>query len=333
MKSEANEIELEALSEILYFKKSVPSVCSKFKLYRKKLERLMKLFKRNFRKLKADNRRFHNKRKKLQEDHIEFIRSYCEDKKGQYFTLENIKIEVLNRFKDLSNLSLATISAWLKRDLNLRFKKTNKVNLQLKAFEKQQLVLNSISIQIKLEKVGYNIIYLDEFKYCSNSNRYLTWSKPGKNSYLFQPTSYFDVSFIVAFSSSKIELLNATRTTYTAEIFVKFVYELSVNNPSNLVIIMDNAPIHKSEKVEQFWKTQNILMLTIPAYWPFLNPWEKLILKIKSTARKFQRQGKLVTLQTFKSITDSISSSTLQKWITESKLETYNFIKDFIIRS
>ena len=128
-------------------------------------------------------------------------------------------------------------------------------------------------------------------------------------------------------------MLNATRTTYTAEIFVKFVYELSVNNPSNLVIIMDNAPIHKSEKVEQFWKTQNILMLTIPAYWPFLNPWEKLILKIKSTARRFQRQGKLVTLQTFKSITDSISSSTLQKWITESKLETYNFIKDFIIRS
>ena len=37
MKSEANEIELEALSEILYFMKSVPFVCSKFKLYRKKL--------------------------------------------------------------------------------------------------------------------------------------------------------------------------------------------------------------------------------------------------------------------------------------------------------
>ena len=281
---------------------SVHFVWFQYELNSKKVSSQIKLYQKKLRKIKLGNRYFLNKRKKLQEHHIDFIKSYCDKNKGNYYTLADIRLEFLTRFKNIGNISNTTISKWLNQDLNLRYKKTNEINNSLRDSSKKILILKSISIQIKLEEENYHLVYADESKYCLNSNRYFMWSSKGENTYLFQPTSYFDASFIVVFSSERIELLQATRSTFTAESFINFIKEIVIANPLNLIIIMDNAPIHRSKAVKFFWKAQNIVMLTIPAYCPFLNPCEKLILKIKSAARKFQRVGELVTLQTLKHI-------------------------------
>ena len=68
------------------------------------------------------------------------------------------------------------------------------------------------------------------------------WSNKGENTYLVQPTSYFDESFIAEFSSERIKLLQIARNTFTAESFINFIKEIVIANP---IIIMDNAPIHK----------------------------------------------------------------------------------------
>ena len=51
-------------------------------------------------------------------------------------------------------------------------------------------------------------------------------------------------------------------------------------------------------------ENNQVILLTISPYSPFLNPWEKLILKIKSSIKMSQRNGKLISLRSFKAIVD-----------------------------
>ena len=152
------------------------------------------------------------------------------------------------------------------------------------------------------------------------------WSSKRKNFYLFQPTSYFNASFIVMFSSERIKLLRVTRSTFTAESLIIFL--IVMTNPINLIIILDNVPIHRSKKVLKSSKhsdAQDSFILSLSK-----SMW-KLILKIKSSARRLQRVGKLVTLHTYKHIVDSFIDATLKNYIVEGKYEAYNLIKSYLI--
>ena len=93
---------------------------------------------------------------------------------------------------------------------------------------------------------------------------------------------------------------------------------------------MDNVKIHKAKIISDLWKDNEVLAITIPANSPFLNPCEKLILRIKSAARKVKVSRKIVVLQTFKEIIDKIKRDSLLAWVKESRIETYNFNKDYV---
>ena len=58
------------------------------------------------------------------------------------------------------------------------------------------------------------------------------------------------------------------------------------------VVVWDNATIHKSKLVKEFLEDTQTLMVTIPPYWPALNPAEKLILAIKQKVGKYEDGGK-----------------------------------------
>ena len=98
---------------------------------------------------------------------------------------------------------------------------------------------------------------------------------------------------------------------------------------SNSVMIMDNAKINKVLDVNNFYKESGVLIITIPSYSPFKNPWKKLILRIKSVARKIKASRKVVTLQMFRDVFDIMRKDSLRNWIKDSMTETYDFIKEF----
>ena len=57
-------------------------------------------------------------------------------------------------------------------------------------------------------------------------------------------------------------------------------------------IVMDNASIHKTTKIQKFFKFKGIHALTIPPYSPSLNAAELVIQAIKAKIRQRRGQGK-----------------------------------------
>ena len=62
----------------------------------------------------------------------------------------------------------------------------------------------------------------------------------------------------------------------------------STSNELKLIIVCDNASIHKSRDWFKFYKDSGINLLTIPSYKSALNPAEKLILVIKTKSNKMK---------------------------------------------
>ena len=68
-------------------------------------------------------------------------------------------------------------------------------------------------------------------------------------------------------------------------------------------------------------------MITIPAYSPVVNAFENLILNIKTKVRKLEREGKEISLATFKRVIDSIQIYELESCVKASFKEAYTMTK------
>ena len=66
---------------------------------------------------------------------------------------------------------------------------------------------------------------------------------------------------------------------------------MNSNKIRPLIIVLDNASIHKTEKALKFIVDSKIPMITIPPYEPSLNPVEKFILAIKSKLKQKKERG------------------------------------------
>ena len=134
----------------------------------------------------------------------------------------------------------------------------------------------------------FYLVYIDEFKFLSESNTEYCWSKSRRSAFKSVNFSKFSMSFMLAFSSSKVEGIVGTCQTFNAKKFKKFVTDIFQDDNSNVVLIVDNVMIHAASIVSDLWKEQWILVVTVLVYSPFYNPCEKLILWIKSKARKLK---------------------------------------------
>ena len=137
------------------------------------------------------------------------------------------------------------------------------------------------------------------------------------------------MSFMIGFSLRGVEGVVATKGTFDSRKFRKFVWDIFKGDSANLVLIMENVKIHKADIVNKFWRDSGTLAVTIPPYSTFYNSCEKLILRIKSSARKIKASGRMVTLQTFKDIIDSLQPESFAAWVKKSWLEAYHFLKNY----
>ena len=121
----------------------------------------------------------------------------------------------------------------------------------------------------------------------------------GTKGYIKHFESNFSMSFIVAISKDQLYgIIGAMQTTNSA-LFWRFLAEVInlhnkrfLENEKDLVLIMDNASIHKSWTTKEFINGHDLTILTTTPYWPWLNPVEKLILCIKNKIQKNQWNGR-----------------------------------------
>ena len=169
-------------------------------------------------------------------------------------------------------------------------------------------------------------MFIDEFLYSSHSNKQYGWCNKSENSIYYAPIDTFKMSFIVWFSKVCIYGVMGTNQTFDSNMFLQFLIEIKENLHSDWVFIADNASIHKTNQIKEYLENKKQLLITIPSYSPWLNPWEHLIRSIKSKIRMKQKNNKIITLSLIKSIIDEFDKCDLKKLQISSIKETLNFI-------
>ena len=93
----------------------------------------------------------------------------------------------------------------------------------------------------------------------------------------------FKVMFIVGISSQNKYSLIGTTGTGDSALFTYFLKKIindnreHANRHKKLVFVWDNSSIHTSKKVNDFLKKEEVSILTITPYSPWLNPVESYI--------------------------------------------------------
>ena len=183
-------------------------------------------------------------------------------------------------------------------------------------------------IASRIKDIGFEIAYIDEFRYSAHDDRFYGWSSKASNSAYWANPQTFNMSFWVMMCQDYIVAIKGTTGTFDGRLFSQFIKESLVFLPENVVLWMDNSSIHKTLEVHKAFEKHNILAWTIPAYSSWLNPWEHLIRSIKMNTRKIQSTGKLVTLRTIKQVVDNINQNKMDNYFAMSIKEIIRFIND-----
>ena len=118
---------------------------------------------------------------------------------GKSFTLNDIKLFIEKKSWAKNIISTSTIRKILTKNLRMAFKRMNKLNSSIILKEKINQIRDILFIQFKLLNNNSNVIFLDEFKFASESTKYFGWSKRNQNCHLFMNPDKFNASFMIAF--------------------------------------------------------------------------------------------------------------------------------------
>ena len=198
----------------------------------------------------------------------------------------------INNNTPLEDISKSSINRILKNKFLYSYKKANLVNkIWLKPDQKRRS-WESIQVQLSILNLDYEIIYFDAFSWSNRHNTVYTWGIRGEKAFAVMENQTFSMSFLIAFSSQRFYGWIGTEEIFDSEKIIKFIQEILIARAnhfnvedSKMVFISDNAPIYVSKKVQKFLSDCKISMITILAYSPSLNPWEKVIGCIRAKIR------------------------------------------------
>ena len=242
--------------------------------------------------ININNKRFLNKTRKLDSNKVSLIQNYWNTNKYDNFTANDVRLHLQNEIGDGWSISLSSVTRCLKNSIGLSYKKVNKIHPKILKWENKRKMLEAALLQQKLNEEKVTVIYVDEFKFSWHSSAHYGWSLKGRSGYRGVTPGKFQATFMVAFSKTKIQGIIATTHTFNSNIFRYFLHQLSSTLSEDYALIWDNSKIHTAKIVQDFAIERKLTIITIPAYWPFVNAWEKLILIIKSKVRRIEREGK-----------------------------------------
>lgn len=136
----------------------------------------------------------------------------------------------------------------------------------------------------KLEDSGYIDLYFgDESHFGLTPNVPYAWQT--KDDPILLPAAKGKYLNVVGLMSRKAKLYHRVlQTTFNSEKLIDFLGGFAEQTVKKTVVVLDNAPIHKSKKftakVEQ-WKEQDLWIYFLPPYSPELNLIEILWRRIK----------------------------------------------------
>ena len=266
------------------------------------------------------------------------LKRWSEPKPSFPFTIKDIWISLENEFMELSYVWSSTVSNVLKKDLGLSYKRFSKVNKKNYSKENLILILKSALLLQNLLKSSSEVLFIDEFSYDIRKTMHYGWGPKNTKLFISQSLESFSISFIVGLSMKRYYGVTGKFGTIWSKIILKHlqgcVKQYNEENEiegNSLIIVADNAAVHKSNLIKDWLKKQNIGIVTIAPYWPFLNPIESYISVIKSKVRanlknRETKTFKAISLKIFKRAFDDWAKIDPAKFIMASRAETVSAI-------
>ena len=218
----------------------------------------------------------------------------------------------------------------MKKILGYSYKKAHKIPHKMMSKERIRNFIEAAYLQVYLEKEGYRLVYLDEFHLSMKSRTIYNWSLKGTPAWWTIDPDPWTMSFIVSFSSERVEWIlasNISIKSFSYKIFMSAVrkrqIEINEEEPGKVCIVFDNASFHVNEAAICCYKELGARWISIPPYSPQLNPTEKLVAKIKAKIWKQWTKKTALNLNMIKKIVDSITqrdcsniiSSSIKEWM------------------
>ena len=205
----------------------------------------------------------------------------------------------MQRFGDIETIHCSTIGRYLKKEMRYTYKKLEKKPAPSLTQESYRKQLEGGLAQRKISDSGVELIFIDEFTVNTRHHAYRGWCKKGEKGYLKTDNTDFSMSFICGVSNRMVYGFLGSKSTITSSEIIWYIKEL-VNSrvkteeqeDNKFIIVSDNAEVHTSEKVRDFIVQTKLRWLGIPAYWPILNPAEKLINSVKMKIKQLKSWGR-----------------------------------------
>ncbi len=134
------------------------------------------------------------------------------------------------------------------------------------------------AIKKMAKRENAEIYFGDESSVRSDYHSGSTWAPKGKTPVVTTTGSRFKVNLISAVSPKGTLRFMATEERLTAQVFCEFLDRLIANAPNPIYLIIDNHPVHRSQKVKEFVQSTKgkLRLFYLPPYSPELNPDEQV---------------------------------------------------------
>lgn len=118
-------------------------------------------------------------------------------------------------------------------------------------------------------------MFLDEVGFSLKGTVKHTWALRGQTPVVFAKASWDKVSTLGAITSAGQFLQHTQQGAFTGPQVIRFFQHLLTHVPGDLLVVLDNASIHKTKAVTAFVAGETRLSLSyLPPYAPELNPIE-----------------------------------------------------------
>jgi len=189
----------------------------------------------------------------------------------------------LKKTLDIS-ISYGQLKKFIKEQLAYtwrRLKKWLKPKQDPLVYEK---LYQSLQKLIQLEEMNYiDLYYGDQSSFSMNPNVPYGWQEKG-NYLKIVPSATTPINVFGLLSRNGQLESYECNSSMTSEVMIAFIDDFAKTRKQKTVIVLDNAPIHKSiafSNAMQRWKKQDLEVFFLPTYSPHLNIIETLWRKMK----------------------------------------------------
>lgn len=218
-------------------------------------------------------------------------------------------------------VSLTTIDRILKKH-RVTYKQLTRVPHARNTPETIEKRFRYVTDLIDLENEDKYLIYLDEFGVNLHTRRSRGRAQIGKPAIINTPTQRGNnLSTCAAISIDGVVHFKSQFCPFNHGNFLEFLdgLEKLLNKELNNVLIMDNVRFHHHALVKEWISRNNLSVLYLPPYSPFLNPIEETFSKVSNSIALSRSENTETLLESVEFAFRSITSENIRGWFRHSR--------------